>query len=89
MIGVIAVPIHTVCASVPIADVLVTVLFAVTAIVPVVVMFPQPPVRVTVYVRAVPATVGVPLIVTTSDDHTPVTPVGKLVTLAPVAPVVL
>ena len=37
---------------VPAADVLVTVLFAVTVIVPVVVITPQPPVSVTVYVNA-------------------------------------
>ena len=53
-----------VCASVPAAEVSVTVLSAVTAIVPVVVIVPHPPVKVTVYVRAAPATVGVPLIVT-------------------------
>ena len=83
-----AVFIQTVCASVPTAEVLVTVLFAVTAIVPVVVIVPHPPVSVTVYVRAAPATVGVPLIVTTFAAHDPVTPVGRLVTVAPVAPVV-
>ena len=37
------------------SDVLSHVLSAVTAIVPVVVTVPQPPVRVTVYVRAAPA----------------------------------
>ena len=35
-----------------------------------------------------PVTVGVPLIVTVLLFHTPVTPVGKPVTVAPVAPVV-
>ena len=70
------------------ADVSVHVLSAVTAIVPVVVIVPHPPVRVTVYVRAAPATVGVPLIVTTFAAHDPVTPVGRFVTVAPVAPVV-
>ena len=49
-------------------------LSAVTAIVPVVDIVPHPPVRVTVYVRAAPATVGVPLIVTTFAAHDPVTP---------------
>ena len=39
---------QTACASVPAADVLATVLFAVTAIVPVVVMTPQPPVKLMV-----------------------------------------
>jgi hypothetical protein len=48
VILVIAVLIHTVCASVPTADVLATVLLGVTVIVPVVVITPQPPVRVTV-----------------------------------------
>ena len=36
----------------------------------------------------IPAAVGVPLIVTAFDDQTPVTPAGKPVTVAPVAPVV-
>ena len=88
MIFVIAVLIHFVWASVPTADDNATVLFAVTAIVPVVVITPQPPVSVTVYVSAAPATDGVPLIVTTLAAHVPVTPVGKPVTVAPVAPVV-
>jgi hypothetical protein len=88
VILVIGVLIHTVCAVVAGAEVLVTVLLAVTAIVPVVVITPQPPVSVTVYVSAAPATVGVPLIVTTFAAQVPVTPVGKLVTVAPVAPVV-
>jgi hypothetical protein len=56
--------------------------------VPVVVITPQPPVKVTVYVSAAPATLGVPLIVTTLAAQEPVTPVGRLVTVAPVAPVV-
>jgi len=55
--------------------------------VPVAVTVPQPPVKVTVYVNA-PETVGVPLMVTTFDAQLPVTPVGKPVTVAPVAPVV-
>jgi hypothetical protein len=88
VILVIGVLIQTVCASVPTAEVLLTVLLAVTVIVPVVVITPQPPVSVTVYVSAAPAVVGVPLIVTTLDAHVPVTPAGKLVTVAPVAPVV-
>ncbi len=37
----------------------------------------------------VPETVGVPLIVTTFDAHDPVTPLGRPLKLAPVAPVVL
>jgi len=48
VILVIAVLIHLVCALVPAAEVRVTVLLAVTVIVPVVVITPQPPVRVTV-----------------------------------------
>jgi hypothetical protein len=47
----------------------------------------QPPVIVTVYVN-VPDTEGVPVMVTTFDDQLPVTPVGKPVTVAPVAVVV-
>jgi hypothetical protein len=81
--------IHFVCALVPTPELKVAVLFGVTVIDPVVVTTPQPPVRVTVYVSADPATVGVPLIVKTFDAQTPVTPVGSPVTLAPVAPVVL
>ena len=45
---VIGVLIHTVCASVPTAELSTTVLFAVTVIVPVAVTTLQPPVRVTV-----------------------------------------
>ena len=48
VIFVIAVLIQTVCALVPAADVKVIVLFGVTVIVPVAVITPQPPVRVTV-----------------------------------------
>jgi hypothetical protein len=84
---VIAVLIHPVWASVPAAEVSNTVLSAVTVIVPVAVITPQPPVRVTVYVNG-PEAVGVPLIVTTLASHVPVTPAGKPVTVAPVAPVV-
>ena len=50
-------------------------------------MFPQPPVNVTVY-ELLPATVGVPDIVTTLPDQTPDTPVGNPLYVAPVAPVV-
>ena len=87
MILVIAVLIHTVCASVPAADVSVMVLFGVTVIVPVAVILPQPPVSVTVYGNE-PDTVGVPLIVTTLAAHDPVTPAGRPVKVAPFAPVV-
>ena len=58
----------------------------VTVIVPVVVAGGQPPVVVTVYVN-VPLTVGVPLMVTVLFAHEPLTPAGKPVTVAPVAPV--
>ena len=57
-----------------------------TVIVPVVVAGGQPPVVVTVYVN-VPLTVGVPLMVTVLFAHEPLTPAGKPVTVAPVAPV--
>jgi hypothetical protein len=87
VIFVIAVLIHTVCAFVPAAEVRDTVLLGVTVIVPVVVITPQPPVRVTVYVNG-PEAVGVPLIVTTLASQVPVTPAGKPVTVAPVAPIV-
>src|SRR6185295_9468139 len=78
---------HTVCASVPAADVSVMVLFGVTVIVPLAVITPQPPVSVTVSGHE-PVTVGVPLIVTTLAAHGPVTPAGRPVKVAPVAPVV-
>lgn len=87
MIVVIAVLIHLVCASVPAAEVRVMVLFGVTVIIPVVVIVPQPPVNVTVYVK-VPDTVGVPLIVTVFETQFPLTPAGNPVIVAPVAPVV-
>ena len=85
----IAVLIQRVCASVPAAELLVIVLFGVTVIVPVMVFVPpvQPPVIVTVYVN-VPATEGVPVIVTTFAVQLPVTPVGKPEIVAPVAVVV-
>ena len=63
------------------------VLAGVTVIVPFVTAGGQPPVVVTVYENG-PLTVGVPLMVTTFPDHELVTPVGKPVTDAPVAPVV-
>jgi hypothetical protein len=87
MIGVL---IHTVWASVPLAEVNVIVLFGVTVIVPVAVTagVVQPPVVVTVYVN-VPEAVGIPLIVTTPAAHAPVTPAGNPLNVAPVAPVVL
>ena len=86
---VIAVFIHTVCALVPAADVSVTVLFGVTVIVPVAVTVPQPPVKVTVYPNGEPTVVvGEPLIVTTLAAQLPVTPAGKPLKVAPVAPVV-
>ena len=64
------------------------VLAGVTLIVPVVVTVPHPPVNVMVYVNG-PATVGVPLMVTTFEAHTPVTPDGRPLKVAPVAIVVL
>ena len=86
----IAVFIQTVCAFVPTADDSVTVLLGVTVIVPVVVTAPHPPVKVTVYVKGLPTVVlGEPLIVTTLAAQEPFTPVGKPVTVAPVAPVVV
>ena len=59
-----------------------------TVMVPVVVTVPHPPVNVIVSVRAAPATGGVPLIVAAFAAHAPLTPEGRLVTVAPVAPVV-
>ena len=64
-----------------------TVFNGVTVMVPIVVAGGQPPVVVTVYVN-VPLAVGVPLMVTTFAAQEPVTPAGKPVTVAPVAPVV-
>jgi len=63
------------------------VLAAVTVMVPLVVMVPHPPVKVTVY-GYVPAVVGAPLILTVLEAKLPATPVGKPVKVAPVAPVV-
>ena len=90
MILVIGVLIQTACASVPTAEDKAIVLLVVTDIVPVVVILPHPPVRVTVYVNGLPTVVlGEPLIVTTFAAHEPFTPAGKPVTVAPVAPVVV
>jgi hypothetical protein len=87
---VIAVLIHLVCASVPTAELNVIVLSGVTVMVPVFVTVPQPPVNVIVYVNGLPTVVeGVPLIVTVLAAQFPVTPVGKPLKVAPVAPVVL
>ena len=60
---------------------------AVTVSDPVAVTVPHPPVSVMVKL-ALPAVVGVPLMVTTLLDQDPVTPVGNPEKLAPVAPVV-
>ena len=79
---------QSVCALVPTAEVSTIVIGAgLTVIVPVAVTTPQPPIAVTVY-GYVPVAVGVPLRVTTLPAHTPVTPEGNPVTLAPVAAVV-
>jgi len=59
----------------------------VTVMVPLAVMVPHPPVKVTVY-GYVPATVGVPLIVTVLETKLPAMPVGNPKKVAPVAPVV-
>ena len=85
MVVVIGVLIHFVC--VPPA-VKVIVLFGVSVMVPVALMAPQPPLRVTVYVNA-PETVGVPLMLTVLDDQEPVTPAGRPEIVAPVAPEVV
>src|SRR4249919_3642610 len=88
---VIAVLIHTVCASVPAAELNVIVLSGVTVIVPVAFTLPQPPVSGMLYVYGLPAAlVGVPLMVITPPDHTAVIPGGNPVgTPIPVAPVVV
>ena len=80
--------IHGVWAFVPTAEVSVTVLFGTTLIVPVLVIAPQPPLNVTVYVL-LPLAVGVPLIVTVLVAQLPVTPAGSPPNVAPVAPVVV
>ena len=87
MIFVMAVLIHTVCVLVPNAELRVMVLSGVTVIVPVDVIIPHPPVKVTVYVN-VPDTVGVPVMVTIFAAQLPLVPAGNPVTVAPVAPVV-
>jgi hypothetical protein len=86
---VMAVLIQRVWALVPTAELNAIVLFGVTVIVPVAVFVPpvHPPVMVTVKVK-VPETEGVPVMVTTLAVQLPVTPVGKPVTVAPVAVVV-
>ena|SRR5437879_13913809 len=61
-----------------------------TVIVPVAVMLPQPPVKVTVYPNGLPtAVVGVPLMVATLAAQLPVTPAGSPLKVAPVAPAVV
>ena len=57
-------------------------------ILPVAVIFPHPPVRVTVYPNVPEVGTGVPLIVTVLFPHEPVTPSGSPVNVALVAPVV-
>ena len=79
--------IQTVWLSVVTADDNAMVLSAGTVMVPLVVIVPQPPVKVTVY-GYVPALVGVPVIVIVLEAKLPATPVGKPVKVAPVAPVV-
>ena len=64
-------------------------LFGVTVIVPVVVVLPQPPVKVIVYVNGLPTVVvGVPLIDIVFNAQFPLTPAGNHANVAPVAPVV-
>ena len=85
-IGVIAVPLHTVCAAVAATDVKVIVGNGFTVIVPVKFTVPQPPpLVVTVYVNG-PVAVGEPVIVNTDPTSVPVTPAGAPVKTAPVAP---
>jgi hypothetical protein len=48
----------------------------------------QPPVKLTVKAK-VPVAVGVPLMVTVFADQVPLTPAGKPLNVAPVAPVVV
>jgi hypothetical protein len=86
---VIAVLMQTVWLSVPAAEVSAIVLFELTVIIPLAVIVPQPPVSVAVYENGLPTVVvGVPLIVTTFPAQAPVTPVGRPLNVAPVAPVV-
>ena len=65
-----------------------TELACLTVMIPDALLFPQLPVKLTVYGKD-PETVGVPLMVKTFDVQVPVTPAGNPVTLAPVAPEVL
>ena len=65
-----------------------TVLTGVTVMVPIAVLVPQPPVKVTVYVAA-PETLGVPVMVAVFDDQEPVTPAGNPLKDAPEALVVV
>ena len=82
VIGVRAVLIHFVWLLVPAPELKVIVLSGVTVIVPVAVIVPQPPVKVTVYGKD-PDTEGVPLMVTTLETQIPFIPSGKPLTLAP------
>ena len=78
MIFVIGKLIHALCASVPAPDVKLIVLLGVTVITPDLVMEPQEPVKVNVYVY-VPDCVGVPLSVSVlfTLDHAAVIPDGN------------
>ena len=80
--------IQTVCAFVPAAEVSDAEFVKPTFIDPDAVMFPQPPVSVTVN-EYKPCCEGVPLMVTTLAAQEPETPAGKPLKVAPVAPVVL
>jgi hypothetical protein len=85
----IALLIQTVCVSVPVPELNVAALSGITVIVPVgVSKAPQPPVSETVYVNE-PETVGTPLMVTILEAQVPVSPAGRPLTVAPVAPAVL
>jgi hypothetical protein len=79
---VMGVPLHTVCASVPAADVRLSVAEPVIAIVPVRETGAQAPVVVTVYV---PPAVGEPVMVTPDAVGVLVNPAGSPVTVTPVA----
>ena len=70
------------------ADCKLIVFALVTVKVPEALAVEHPPVKVTVYAKD-PVTEGVPLIVIVLFDQVPVTPAGKPLKLAPVAPVVL
>ena len=74
--------------NVGVLDAVAAVFAAVTVIVPVAFAIPQPPVNGMLQLK-VPAAVGVPVIVITSDAQAAVTPAGKPVAdPIPVAPVV-